>query len=285
MNICYILGIILLCNFCINLLGYKNNEIKSLNKALKSFMIKSGYNLIYILSVSQIQLNKLKNKFNPKFIYIKNLIYNFLKENKWIEEIPSKIILLIDNDCNILKNVVLTTCSNVKKTIEKNHNDLNLIKNLEFLDKNVETGFINHIFYESIPDTLDYELSKINLLMVNLEHNDKTYNIALKDDSNNYYIINNFLNQNFFKYYIKNVLKTELNCVNFDYKVTIIDHNADLLTLSPNQTLVFEEKGYQIISSESFDKPITTEEDIINDDTNFNNDSDKSDDFVKLELE
>ena len=78
-------------------------------------------------------------------------------------------------------------------------------------DKNEETGCINKIYYKDIVSTIEYKLSKINFMMIELEHEGNKHTIELKNDIFNYYIVNNFLNQNFFKYYLKNILKVPIN--------------------------------------------------------------------------
>jgi hypothetical protein len=122
----------------------------------------------------------------------------------------------------------------------------------------------------------------------------------LKDDTYNYYIVNNSLNQNFFKYYLKNVLKVPINEANFDYTVSIIDHNVNILTLLPHQHIVFNEHDYTVFpiletndtteSEETNDTcvPESTDTQLsncINNDEQSISDSDKSDDFVKLDSE
>jgi len=114
------------------------------------------------------------------------------------------------------------------------------------MDKKVETECVNNVFYTSFPTTFDYNISKISFLSIELEHENKIYSIHLKNNKYNYYIINNCLNQTFFKYYIKNIIKSSINEANFDYKVTIIDNNVNIITLLPNQCLLIREDDYQI---------------------------------------
>ena len=126
----------------------------------------------------------------------------------------------------------------------------------------------------------DYKESNINFFNIELEHNNKTYNIILKDSTFNYYIVNNSLNQIFFEYYIKNVLKIDINVDFIDYKVTIIDQNVNVFTLLPNQSIRFYENEYTINQDNIYTDELRSEKpDIFNQD----NISDNSDDFIKLE--
>ncbi len=141
-----------------------------------------------------------------------------------------------------------------------------------------------------MPSTVDYTTSKIKFMMIELEHDGNKYAIDLKNDETNYYIVNNSLNQNFFKYYLKNVLKVSINTEKFDYIVTIIDHNANFITLLPHQHIIFNEHDYTVFPvSEIIDTPIHDNIPSISDSSNNDEqtsiDSDKSDDFVKLEVD
>jgi hypothetical protein len=123
--------------------------------------------------------------------------------------------------------------------------------------------------------------------MLELEHQNVKHLIELKNKEHNYYIVNNSLNQNFFKYYLKNVLNVNINETNFDYTLTIVDHNINMITLLPHQYLVINEHDYQIYppqnnsSTSNSDNETQTSENDSSIDTS--TDSDKSDDFVKLE--
>ena len=58
--------------------------------------------------------------------------------------------------------------------------------------------------------------------------------------------LNNTLDEIFFKYYANTILKIHTT-EPFDYKVTIIDHNVNTITLLPGQALVFKEEDYNLI--------------------------------------
>ena len=117
---------------------------------------------------------------------------------------------------------------------------------LVLMDKNTETKCVNNVFYTSFPTTFDYKLSNISFMSIELEHENKIHSINLKNNKYNYYIVNNCLNKMFFKYYIKNVLKTQINTDTFDYKLSIIDNNVNIITLLPNQYILILEDDYQI---------------------------------------
>jgi hypothetical protein len=107
------------------------------------------------------------------------------------------------------------------------------------------TGFTNVLFMNKCPTTIDYTLSTINFMLVELEYKSEQYMITLKSKEFNYYVVNNILDEIFFKYYANTILKIPTT-EPFDYKVTIIDHNVNTITLLPGQTLVFKEDDYKL---------------------------------------
>lgn len=288
--VCEMNGInIISSNFTINYEIYIAEILKIINKQkekLVPIMVRIGYNLIYCVSLCQIRYNRIKNVVSPKINILGSSINNYLKESGFMIE-PTMIetkrmLILIDNNGNEISKLVTTNISiNDKELLEVSNKDENY-SCIILLDKNSDTGCINDVFYQNLPESFEYEVSEINFMAIELEHNDKTYVINLKPDGHNYYIVNNSLNQNFFKYYIKNVLKSPINEDNFDYKVTIIDHNVNIITLLPNQHIILDKHTYQVFPILSENNTNTTQN-IINDTVSTNSDSDKSDDFIKVD--
>jgi hypothetical protein len=141
---------------------------------------------------------------------------------------------------------------------------------------------------------------------MDLSYNSETYPIELVNENYNHYIVNNKLNSEFYQYYLKNVLNIpiEKNEKNFNYIVNIIDHDVNLINLTPDQELIIKENTYEIInlcnSSKNKNKN-DNDHDIIHTNSISNNndydnlepivsnredtnDSDSSNDFIKLEL-
>jgi hypothetical protein len=199
-------------------------------------MITLGYNCLYIYSLGNIQFNKI----NRQFI----LLLSYLKENKILTEtIIINTFILIDANGNKI-NEIMSNKNNIEfiKLECNKHN----YSGLGLMDKNTETKCVNNVFYTSFPTTFDYKLSNISFMSIELEHENKIHSINLKNNKYNYYIVNNCLNKMFFKYYIKNVLKTQINTDTFDYKLSIIDNNVNIITLLPNQYILILEDDYQI---------------------------------------
>lgn len=256
-----------------NALIIKYNSLKlkaEKNKMLQEKAINISYNCIYFYSLCQIQYNK-----------INTLISSFIKSSKIknnnkldvSQELTCSLILIeddSDNTTHLLKMPKIVDIGLIKILSQKwNYKDAILE------DKNIETGTTNIVFYTSFPETFDYKESSIKFMSIELEHENNTHTISLKNESVNYYIVGNSLNQNFFKYYLKNVLRADINTVKFDYKVTIIDHNVNFITLFPFQTIIIEENDYRIVENNIVENNIV--------ETDYPSDSDKSDDFIKLD--
>jgi len=254
-------------NFCFE----KINKTKD---NLTPYLIDIGYKLIYGFSICEIQFNKVKN------LLVKNIkfIEKLLRENNIIKEERTQIIKLVNKNGDI----EYTDSTKTQLEILPYNFDPDRHSALLLYDKNFETGCINKIFYTGSPKTFAYEVSNVKFMLVELEYENKIYCIELKNDLYNYYIVNNSLNQNFFKYYLKNILKFPVIQDNFHYKVTIIDDNVNLVTILPHQYLIFDKNGYTIHTLNNIElKP----SDAIISDLEPNSDTDKSEDFVKLEAE
>jgi hypothetical protein len=261
-----------------NALIIKYNSLKlkaEKNKILQEKAINISYNCIYFYSLCQIQYNKI-NTLISSFIKSSNI----KNDNKlYVSQELTRSLILIeddsDNTTHLLKMPKIFDINLIKIFSQRwNYKDLILE------DKNVETGCTNYVFYTSFPETLDYKESSIKFMSIELEHENNTHTISLKNESVNYYIVGNSLNQNFFKYYLITVLKADINKDNFDYKVSIIDHDVNFITLLPCQSIIIEENDYHIVEL-NIVKLNIVENNIVEND--YPSDSDKSDDFIKLD--
>ena len=126
----------------------------------------------------------------------------------------------------------------------------NYINNLNTKLKEKITQLMVTLCYNSLYlfSLCSIKFNTIHRQFMSYLHENKIYSINLKNNKYNYYIVNNCLNQLFLKYYLKNVLKTQINPDTFDYKLSIIDNNVNIMTLLPNQYIIIMEDDYQIHS-------------------------------------
>ena len=149
---------------------------------------------------------------------------------------------------------------------EENRYDLLIIS-----DKICETTCVNKIHYTCIPLSPEYTQSNLKFISILITHNNnKTHQIELKTENYNHYIVNNILNKYFFMYYLINILNIEINNDNFDYKISLIDHNVNVIELTPKDYIIIKENDYEIKQIEQLPDDKGDE-------------SDKSDDYVNLD--
>jgi hypothetical protein len=251
---------------------------------LQEKAINIGYNCIYFYSLCQIQYNKINTLISS---FIKSSINN--NELDVSQEFTRSLILIEDDNDNTTHLIKMPKIVDIGliKILSQKWN----FKDAILEDKNIETGTTNIVFYTSFPESFDYKESSIKFMSIQLEHENNTHTISLKNESVNYYIVGNSLNQNFFKYYLITVLKADINKDNFDYKVSIIDHDVNFITLLPSQTIIIGENDYLIVEAnnilekEILEKEILeNENEIVENEKEDTIDSDKWDDFINLDI-
>lgn len=259
-------------HFKINNKIYDKIHMNNFINKLSPLIMDISYKLFYCFSWSQIHLSKLKT-------FINSFCDKYLKEKGWIVvDTDLRELVFIDYNGNEMYNVNI-----------ENKNDINYIKNrydklnyssVIMIDKFVDKTCVNYVFYEKIPISFDYKVSNVKFIAIDIDYNNKKYLINLKDNDINFYIVGNCLNKKFFKYYIKNILKINVDDEDeFNYNVNIIDNNVSIFNLLPHQSIIINEDDYKICSIEN--KNCNAENTIDNELSN--SDSDKSDDYVKLE--
>jgi hypothetical protein len=256
---------------------------------------KLGYYDSYKLENTNITIDNIKlQKYSEgdNFLPSHNAtIWNkqYLIDNNIIVEVKTQIIKIISKNGDVEHTLIIS--ENTPETEVSHMFDPDRHVGLFWCDKNFESGCINNIYSENLCDIGgDYELSNVRFMLVELEYENNKYRIELKNETYNYYIVNNCLNQIFFKYYLKNILNVPINEDNFHYTVTIIDSRIQMFTLLPDQYIIINKIDYTVHpikhneSTQNNVLPISQSNTII-DDQHSNSDTDKSDDFVKLDGE
>lgn len=230
------------------------NKINNTLNGLQHQCVYLGYNVLYFYSLVHINVNKIIRLFSPYISVVYIALINVLTENKLLDKPQRVITISIYKDGQIVNNI------NVNKN-DKHIYDLqtNTIGepinnyNYDFVivtDNPKQTEYVNKIHYTQIPNLFDdYKHSNIKFLSVELTYNNTTHTINLKNEKENYYIVDNVFNANFFKYYLINVLNVEIDANQFDYKVSVIDHNVNMVELTSNDYLIMNENDYNIYNT------------------------------------
>jgi hypothetical protein len=224
------------------------NFLDKLKITSSPLMINIAYNLLYCFSWCQIQLCKIKTNIRTELTNIDLCFKNYLKDKGWITDIVVNEMIIIDNNGNELCNLYIKN----KSIVENDYTNIEYA-GIILLDKDIDTNCVNHVFYKKFPNNIDYKVSKLKFMSIELHYNNNNYLIDLKNNNNNYYIVNNYLNEFFFKYYIKNILNLKIDQDNFDYNVTIIDNDVNIINLLPHQTIKINEDNYEIFPIENTD--------------------------------
>ena len=217
------------------------NQINNLNISIMCL----GYNLVYCYSLAQIKYNKIKNVVST----LTNTMINTLINS-------SKITILKKE--NIYTITTYDSGSKVNELILNLNDSLDIVSwklenkdNFDLIivsDKKDGSEQINYIHYTEFPQILDdYKHSTIKFFSVELEYKDTIHSIELTNENYNHYIVNNVLNKHFFKYYLINVLNIEIDKNTFDYKLSVIDHNVNIVELTQNDSLIIKENNYELI--------------------------------------
>ena len=196
------------------------------NETLKPyvpFLSKLVYNIIYLYSFCQITFNKTIQFCAP-----------------YIQQVAKRIVEFSKNDNSNIQDT--NTKSETKSKIVNSDYDIAIIKSLTD----------DMIILDKAPDNLDdikYEISDIQFLSLYLKTNDeKTHIIELFNSYANYYVVNNKLDSNFFKYYLKNVLNIIFDSP-FVYTLELMDQNVSMVYLNEKQSIVIKKDKYEILDS------------------------------------
>lgn len=244
-----------------------NKYISYIKNQALSLPINIGYYILYTYSSCCIKYNKL-----CKYISFKN--HNNNLPNKELDTLEFYDNELTNTSCCYGSPIIISDFSSI-------HDDKLIIftdkNNINETNNETDNVCFNKVIFYSYPKTLDYIVSNIQFITLDLHYDNKTYSICLKNKKHNYYVVNNCLNKDFFKYYIKNVLSiNNITFDNFDYKITLIDNNVDIFELSNKQYIIIGENDYELKSIEDDLTPEVSEQNDfvnveINDDDTFRN--------------
>lgn len=248
--------------FFVSIYYFNNKFNNKFNSKFNNFVANILYNLLYWYSVVQIKFTKAlnllfslqmtfliekeKNK-DDKELYTFNYIFNSGKihhteQNKMSEE----IIVRKKDDCPYGLYVILHNDPinlNTTNAILIDPNDLYECNDSEVLNQCNQ-------FEKAKSMILNCEVSNIRFMAIDIKYNNEIYPIFLQK-TKNYYIVGNKLNELFFKYYLINELNVCItDNTNFDYKVTILDHNVNVILLEKKDALIIEKDTYILKKSE-----------------------------------
>ena len=267
------------------LIAFLSLKPEFMRNKVKSICIKLIYNIIYFYSACQIKCNQAYNYLLPYFkndeVIDKVTMEQFNTDTGELLTITKHILDIADKFENKLfivsKNIINNVGNNVSGDDGLGSNNI-LMTNKLIIDK-------NNI-------CLSFDTSNITFIALYLNYNGQRYNINLKTDDVNYYLVGNKIDKNFVKYYINTVL-----CLKFSYaepeiktyELELMDHEVNIVYLTSEQSIIIDKDGYHIINNENNeieDKDKDVEKDVdVDVDDNVNKDVAKEllDDELKKE--
>lgn len=207
---------------------------------VKIICIKIIYNIIYFYSACQIKCTQAYNYLLP---YLKN------------DEIIDKVTI---EQFNIDTSELLTISKDILDVDDKLDNTLFIVSKdiINNVGNNVSGAGSNNILITNklIIDKDNvcflFDVSNITFVALYLNYNGKRFNINLKTDDFNYYLVGNKIDKYFVQYYINIVLGLKFSYIESEimtYQLELIDHEVNIINLSSEQYIIIEKDGYRII--------------------------------------
>jgi hypothetical protein len=198
------------------------------------------YNIIYIYSFCQVTLNKIIRYTIP---YIRDAA-NFIRS-----KIDNYYLCFNGNGNgntnNTNNNTLVFQCPEL--SIVKSEHNAMLI--LDKPSSNLQL------------DSIQYELSDLRFVGLYLKYKNgdtETDNIIhLFSSYMNFYVVGNVLNTNFFKYYLQNILKINIDTNKpFTYNLELIDHNLKEVNLDESQSIIIRKNDYQVMETNKMNREV-----------------------------
>jgi hypothetical protein len=212
----------------------------------ESFIFTLSYNAINLYSKGQIVFNKLVTNFklfvnsNPKLKKIYDDIYSKekLPEIKHIKN-GEEISLYNKDDVDCFDK--FNECNS----------EFLLFSDYSNINKNI---CVNKKIITNKPVTFDYELTNFSFLLIEFVIGEKIFKINLKDQTYNFYIVDNVFNIDFFTYYLtthypEKILKNDIDITQNEIcMVKIVDHNVKTFSvdMKKNSSIKILKDGYVI---------------------------------------
>jgi hypothetical protein len=203
----------------------------------RDFLLDASIQTIYIYSKAQLTCDK---------------ICYYIKNSEHIKEFLNLVVPFFKKS---LKNEIheMDESGDIRITY---FNEINEIHEMdEINDKNLiiiadqESECINRVILQRKLLSLNYVVSNIKFIMIELKIGDNVYKLDLKNDKYNYYIVNNILDKKFFDYFLN---AHEICSKNTGYRemtsflLKLIDHNANLknIEITDKKFIVIKKDDY-----------------------------------------
>jgi len=250
---------------------------------IKNICLKSTYNLLYIYSVCQIKCNYIYNYFSPYVKYFQTAFELLLKKDNKNDTSEAEPSSKINMRIEVYDNSTLKPLfeRNLTKMSKDNLTCLDTLSDYTMIVTDLSEDNINNtkkikkimIICDTYLEKYDFnfELSDITFVALYLNYNNERYNINLKMNDFNFYVVGNIINKTFLQYYMKNILhndifiNTDTESLKSSYKLELMDHEVNIMSLTESQYIIIEKNGYNVEDANCYleDKISNKVEDII----------------------
>jgi hypothetical protein len=223
---------------------------------VKSIGIKLIYNIIYFYSACQIKFNQAYNYFLPYFksdeVIDKVTMEQFNIDTNDLLTI-SKDILDVTDTFDIqdkLDNKLFIVSKNIINDLGNNVSGDSNTSNTSNTSNNIL--ITNKLIIDKNNICLSFDASNITFIALYLNYNGERYNINLKTDDFNYYLVGNKIDKRFIQYYINTVLSLKFSYAEPEirtYELELMDHEVNIVYLSSEQSIIIDKDGYHIINN------------------------------------
>jgi len=223
-----------------------NTAIVNYNKM--SLMLKpklqiASYNCIYYFSLAQIKFNMYLQP------YIHQLFENMLSYIGYNEEPHFTPYVTVSFEKNGLPIETNLLKQGVADILEPDDYDLFTVslhdydpKDNIYIDKHLCSS------KKSLINSIDFVESSIRFLNIVLNYNGNEYEIKLKDNEDNFYIIGTTIDSAFFKSYLRSKMRIEnIDYENFKYILHLLDHNVNAVELNELDSIIVKQDSYEIV--------------------------------------
>ena len=205
----------------------------------KSIGIKLIYNIIYFYSACQIKCTQ---------------AYNYLLPYFKSDEIIDKVTI---EQFNIYTNDLVTTSKHTLDVADIGY-ELNNELNKLFIvskscDDSLNASITNKLIIDKNNVCLLFDVSKIIFVALYLNYNSVRYNINLKTNDFNYYLVGNVIDKYFVQYYINTVLGLKFSYTDPEittYQLELLDNNVNMVYLNYDQSIFIDKDRYHIINKD-----------------------------------
>ena len=198
------------------ILKIASQDIDKFRTILQPKIISICYNLVYYYSCGEIYFNKFREFIRPYIKFIAFKSKEFLQKNNIIKanEQEKENILTIEY-YNNNESVYSFNLDILKEKIYIKECPFNydFIVCTDYVRKENEcvNKFCISSTHYNFDNKFSYNITNFKFMSLQIVYNDKNYNIDLKTDKFNFYIVNNIFDNKFFSFYLKHILNEEMS--------------------------------------------------------------------------